>query len=70
MNKNKIPRNFYGIKAKILIDTSGGKAGDVWNISKNDSGYLGLNTRTQKFFYLFPAMIRDGNICEIIEIIK
>lgn len=70
MKKNKIPRHFYGIKAEILIDTTGGKAGDVWNITKNDSGYLGLNTRTQKYFYLFPSLIRNCESCKVLEIIK
>lgn len=69
-HNNIIPRKFYGIKIKLLIDTSDGKIGDIIHITKNDFGYLGYNSRTNKHYYYFLSMLRNKNCCEIIEVIK
>lgn len=47
---NRIPRNFNCITGKMLIDTNMDKINDILHIYKNDNntGYLALNTRTQK----------------------
>lgn len=68
--RNRIPREFYGIKGRVLKETSGDKPGDVLHITKNLYGFLGLNTRTGKHSYYFGAMLRDAEHFEIMEIIK
>ena len=65
---NRIPRKFNRIVMKSLIDTSAGKAGDIYHIYKNDNGYCGLNTRTGKYYYMFVSMLRNKDISEILEI--
>ena len=69
MERNRIPRNFNRIKAKILIETSASKPGDVFHFFKIIGGYLGLNTATGLYYQIFPSMIRDKSVSEIIEII-
>jgi 2-C-methyl-D-erythritol 4-phosphate cytidylyltransferase len=68
---NEIPRKFNRITGKMLINTSMDQIGDTLHITKNDisTGYLALNTRTQKYAYCFPSMIRNKDIFELIEII-
>lgn len=70
MKNNRIPRNFYSITGKILIDTSETKADDIIHVTKNDCGYLGCNVRTGKYFYIFVSMLRNSEIFQIIEIMK
>ena len=67
---NVIPRNFSRIVAKSLLTSSGGKAGDVWNIYKNDFGLLGLNKTTGKYFYMFPSHLRNKNFFEFLQVDK
>lgn len=62
---NRIPRNFNRITAKMLIDTSESKPGDIIRIYKNLDGYLGYNPRTNRHFYIFASMIRNSEIVEI-----
>lgn len=66
--KNRIPRKFYSITGKMLIDTSESKPGDEIHITKNDFGYLGYNRRTNRHFYMFASMIRNADIFRITEI--
>ena len=68
MKSNVIPRKFYNIKVKMLIDTSESKTGDIINIGKNDFGYIGHNKRTNRHFYIFAAMLRNSEICEFLEV--
>lgn len=68
--KNRIPRKFYGITGEMLIETSCDKPGDVLHITKNDFGYLGLNSHTGKYAYYFPSMLRDAEIFKITEVIQ
>lgn len=70
MKNNVIPRHFYGIKCEMLIATSENKPGDIISISKNDFGYLGYNPRTNRYFYTFVSMLRNPQICKIVEVIK
>lgn len=67
---NVIPRRFNYIAGEMLVDTNLSKAGDIIHIYKNDcgTGYLALNMRTQKYAYIFAAMLRDGDVFKIIEI--
>lgn len=67
---NRIPRKFYGIHGEMLINTSHASAGDVLHITKNNYGYLALNTRTGIYAYMFPSMIRNADIFKITEIVK
>lgn len=67
--KNRIPRTFYRITGKMLIPTSCSKPGDIFHIFKNDSGYLGLNTRTGEYCYMFPVLIRDAAAFRILNIV-
>ena len=69
MKKNVIPRKFNRITCKMLVATSVSKVGDIFHIYKNDSGYLALNTRTGKYCYCFPSMLRDNNVCQFLEVI-
>jgi hypothetical protein len=65
---NRIPRKFYSITGEMLIDTSESKPGDEIHIYKNDFGYLGYNTRTNRHFYMFVSMIRNADVFRVIEI--
>lgn len=69
-NNNRIPRKFNSIKGKILIKTNMDQPGDILHIYKNDcgTGYLAYNTRTNKHAYIFPSMLRNAEIFEIMEI--
>lgn len=69
MKNNRIPRKFYNINVKMLIKTSESKPGDILQVSKNDFGYIGYNKRTNRHFYIFPAMLRNSQICEFLEVI-
>ena len=68
--KNIIPRAFSRITGTMLIQTSCDKPGDVLHIFKNYSGYLALNTRTGKYAYAFPSMLRNAEIFKITEVLK
>ena len=68
MKKTVIPRKFNGIICKMLVSTSESKIGDIFHIYKNDFGYLAFNTNTGKYFYCFPSMLRDVNICKFLEV--
>ena len=70
MKNNVIPRKFYSITVKMLIDTSETEINDIIHIVKNDFGYLGYNKRTNKYFYVFVSMLRNINCCELVEVIK
>ena len=56
----------------MKIETSESKIGDIFHVYKNDcgTGYLGLNKRTGKYFYIFLSMLRNNEIVEIQEIEK
>ena len=66
--KNVIPRKFYRIVCKMLIGTNANKPGDVLHVYRNDSGLCALNTATGKYYYVFPAMLRDPLLCEFLEV--
>lgn len=66
---NRIPRQFHCITGEMLINTSESMPGDVIHVTKNDYGYLGYNPRTNRHFYMFPSMIRNGEIFSITEIL-
>ena len=69
MKKNNvIPRKFYRIVCKILTGTNANKPGDVLHVYRNDSGLCALNTATGKYFYMFPAILRDPLLCEFLEV--
>lgn len=67
---NRIPRKFNCIKAEMLVETSCDEPGDIINVYKNDisTGYLAVNKRTGKYAYMFASMLRNENVCRIIEI--
>ena len=67
--KNVIPRKFIRITCKMLTETSANKPGDVFHVFRNDSGLCALNTATGKYFYMFPSILRDPNLCEFLEVI-
>lgn len=69
---NRIPRKFNRMVIKMKIETSESKIGDVFHVYKNDcgTGYLGLNTKTGKYCYIFSSMLRNNEIVEIQEIEK
>jgi len=69
-NNNRIPRQFNRITAKIKVDTSQDKTGDILHIFKNNvsTGYLALNTRTGKYAYMFVSMLRNKELTEILSI--
>ena len=69
MKNNVIPRKFYNISVKMIIDTSETKKNDVIQVSKNDFGYLAYNKRTNKNFYVFASMLRNSELCEFLEVI-
>lgn len=65
---NRIPRIFYSITGEMLINTSETLPGDKIHITKNNYGYLAYNPRTNRHFYIFAAMIRNGEIFRIMEV--
>ena len=65
---NRIPRNFNCIVGEMLINTNMDKIGDTVHIYKNDTGYLALNTRTQKYGYAFGSMLRNANVFKLVTI--
>lgn len=67
---NVIPRSFTRITAQQLTESSGGKPGDLWHVYRNDSGLLGLNKRTGKYYYMFLAHLRAPELFKFIEIEK
>lgn len=67
---NRIPRKFYSITGEMLINTSESMPGDIIHITKNDYGYLGYNPRTNRHFYVFASMIRNGEIFRITDIVQ
>ena len=70
MKNNVIPRKFYSITAQMLIETSETKPNDIIKVYKNDFGYLASNRINGKYFYIFPSMLRNSEICKIIDIDK
>lgn len=66
--KNRIPRNFNQIIIEMLQNTNFTKTKDVLHVYKNEHGYLALNTTSNKYYYVFPSMLRDATICKIITI--
>ena len=66
--KNRIPRKFNRITGTVNISTSHTSPGDVIHITKNENGYSGLNTRTGKYAYYFPSMLRNAEIFSILEV--
>lgn len=70
LNRNRIPRNFYCISGTVLVETSETAPGDPVYVTKNDYGYLALNRRNGKFFYLPASFIRDALLFEITGIRK
>ena len=66
--KNVIPRKFNCITCKMLTGTNANKPGDVFHVYRNDSGLCALNTATGKYFYIFPSMLRDSQMCEFLEV--
>ncbi len=66
--KNRIPRKFNRITGIVNITTSHTRPGDVIRITKNENGYLGLNTRTGQHAYYFPSMLRNAEIFSIMEV--
>lgn len=67
---NAIPRKFYYIIGKLLIDTSIGNAGDNLHIYKNQIGYLALNKATGECKYFPAGMLRDKQTFKILDIDK
>lgn len=65
---NRIPKEFNQIVGRMLIDTNMDKKEDILHIYKNDSGYLALNTRTNKYAYCFGSMLRNAQVFELLEI--
>lgn len=68
MKSNRIPRNFSGMFIKTLTDTSAGKCGDIFYISKNERGeYIGINERTQKSYSFFVSHLRNAEYIKILR---
>lgn len=68
--KNCIPRHFYRITGRMLVDTNIDRAGDILHVSKNDYGCLALNMRTGKYAYAFVSMLRNPELFEILEVVN
>ena len=66
---NRIPRQFNKMVCEMLIETNMDKVGDTLHVYKNDNGYLALNTRTQKYAYMFASMLRNESVLKVKEII-
>ena len=66
--KNIIYRDMIEITAKQVGNSNGGKIGDIWIITKDDSGYHGKNTRTNNVFRFMPGLIRNEHFLEFISV--
>lgn len=69
-NYNRIPRRFSRIVGESKTETSHTQPGDILHIYRNNNGLLALNTRTGKYAYIFPAMVRNPEIFKITEVIQ
>lgn len=67
-NSNVIPRKFNRLVFRQLSDGMAGNAGDVWHVFKNDFGYLGLNTKTGKYWRMFVGHLRIKELWELVEV--
>lgn len=68
IKQNRIPRNFGGMFVETLTDTSVGKKGDIFYISKNDyNQYIGINVRTQQSYSFFVAHLRNPDFIKILR---
>lgn len=65
---NRIPRKFDCIIGKMLIDTNMDRVNDIIHVYKNDFGYLGLNTKTNKHAYYPVSMLRDAEVFELMKV--
>lgn len=68
MINNRIPRKFARITGEMLIETTETRPGDIVRVWKNDSGYLGYNPRTNRYFYIFVSMLRNAEIFKLREV--
>jgi len=69
MANNRIPRNFNHIIMRDKTGGSGSKPGDIWTITKDYSGYHGINHRTHKTYSMFVSWLRCADVFEIISIV-
>ena len=67
---NVIPREFKKIVIRALFKTNATEAGDMCEITKNEHGYILLNTRTSLRFSISPNAIRNACFAEIVRIEK
>lgn len=70
MKSNVIPRRFYKITVRVLCKTNTTAPGDIINIYRNDSGLIGLNTRTGNYSYYPANFLRIAELCEFINVDK
>lgn len=66
--RTRIPKKFNKIIAKMKIDTSEDKAGDIVHVTKDDNGYHTHNLRTGKTAFMFASMLRNNEVVEILQV--
>lgn len=67
MKKNTIPRTATALKIKMHIESTAGKKGEILTATKETDGWHGTNQNGKNFF-IFLSMLRNGDICELLEI--
>ena len=67
---NHFPRNFCYIRGTIQINTAETIPGDVLHITRNNSGLLGYNPRTNRYFYVDWSILRNPEDFTVSEILK
>lgn len=67
---NVIPRDWNKITYKSKIDTNAGKAGTIFEVTKDDFDTIETNTETGETFLVNWGLIRNPNLAEIIDIEK
>lgn len=69
IKNNRIPRKFYCITGKMLIDTNISSIGDIVKVFKDASGYHVLNTRTNKRAWGNLSILRNPQLFEFLNVV-
>lgn len=67
---NKIPRKFYHMEGRMLVDNPPLRRGDMLVIVKNDFGYLAYDETQHTYYYIKSSLIRDENVFQVQEVVR
>ena len=64
MKKNRIPRNATQMRVVMKVSSTAGQVGEVLNAWKDGNAWHGKN-RNGETYFLFLAMLRSSEVCDI-----